>query len=190
MPRSHGDSTIEVSSATRAAPTSGARAGRAAGRRALPETSEVSMAVGRLSTTVACPPEDAFAVLADLTRDPDWRREWVASRADADRPPRVGDRTTLFGRALGRPMQVVYEVTSVEPGRSVAWASRAGPMPLSFSRSVEPVEDGTRITFVYWSEEPGLVRLLWPLVGWIGRRQLVGDLPALRRVLGVLGAED
>ena len=61
---------------------------------------------------------------------------------------------------------------------------RSGPLPLTFSRTVEPIEAGTRITFVYELEGGRLVRLLRPVLARVGRRALEGDLPALTTLLG------
>ncbi|HET6967887.1 MAG TPA: SRPBCC family protein [Ornithinibacter sp.] len=144
----------------------------------------------QLSTHVDRSPEEVFAVLSDLTRDPEWRREWVAARPEAPGDaPRVGSRTTLVGRLLGRDIDTVYEVIELEPNRSVRWRGVSGPLPLVFSRSLEGIDGGTRITFVY---EPagrfGAILVL--LVGWVGRRQLAGDLPALRQLLGASTGTD
>lgn len=142
------------------------------------------MAEMRLSTVVGWPVEAVFAVLSDLTRDPEWRREWVAARPEApDGPPRVGARTTLVGRLFGRDLDTVYEVTELEPNRSITWRGVSGPLPLVFSRSVEGVEGGTRITFAY-GPAGRLGAVVMPLLAGVGRRQLVGDLPALRELLG------
>lgn len=145
------------------------------------------MAEMRLSTVIGCPVEEVFAVLSDLTRDPEWRREWVAARTEGPGdPPRVGARTTLVGRLFGRDLDTVYEVTELEPNRSVTWRGVSGPLPLVFTRSVEGVEGdegGTRITFVY-GPAGRLGAVVMPLLAGVGRRQLVGDLPALRELLG------
>ncbi len=68
-------------------------------------------------------------------------------------------------------------------------AGVSGPLPLVFGRSLQGVDGGTCITFVY--EPEGRVgAILMPLLGWVGRRQLVGDLPALRALLGATASTE
>lgn len=142
-----------------------------------------------LTLVVDRPATEVFSVLSDLRNDPKWRREWRSARTETDGEPVVGSRVTLVGRSLGRPMEVLYEVTALDPGRTASWAARSGPLPLRFSRTVEEVDGGARITFTY-AMTGRLTGLLWPLLAPIGRRQLVGDLPALRRLLGAAAQTD
>lgn len=141
------------------------------------------MAAIQLSTVVARPPAEVFALLADLENDPRWRREWVDARAVTQGDLRVGSRSVLVGHALGRRFDVEYEVIELVANRTIAWRGLSRLAPLVFSRTVEPRDHGTRITFVYQPQEGRLIRLLWPLLAAVGRRQLVGDLPALTRLL-------
>ena len=141
------------------------------------------MAEMQLSIVVNRAPGEVFAFLSDLENDPRWRREWVDARAVTEGDLRVGSRSVLVGRALGRRFDVEYEVIELVPNRTIGWRGRSGPMPLLFSRAVEPTNDGTRVTFVYQVEEGRLNRFLWPLLARVGRRQLEGDLPALTRLL-------
>lgn len=135
------------------------------------------------SVVVNRPAEEVFTFLADLLNDPRWRREWVDARTVSQGGLGVGSRTVLVGKALGRRIDIEYEVIELVPNRSIAWRSRSGPLPLMFSRTVEPLGEGTRITFVYALEGGRLVRLLRPLLARVGRRALDGDLPALTRLL-------
>jgi hypothetical protein len=142
-----------------------------------------TVATFELSTDVDAGVDEVFAVLSDLRNDPAWRREWVDARAETEGSARVGARTALVGHALGRRTETVYEVTDLEPGRTIEWRAVSSPLPLTFRRTVDEVGDRTRITFVYALEDSLPVRVLRPLLGWLGRRQLVGDLPTLRDLL-------
>lgn len=140
-----------------------------------------------LRIEVERPPEEVFALLANLENDPRWRREWVDARPRSDGSPAVGSTTVLVGHGLGRRFEVEYEVTELEPSRTVAWRTLSGPLPLLFSRSVEQIDQGTRVTFTYDVTEPGLLlRLFGPLVRRLGQRQLEGDVPRLRELLGAM----
>lgn len=48
-----------------------------------------------------------------------------------------------------------YEVTEYEPNRIAAWQTVPGPLPLTFRRTFERVEGGTRVTIRYEAELRG-----------------------------------
>lgn len=137
---------------------------------------ETSLVVGR-------PRQEVAAYLCDLANDPRWRREWVGAESASDGPVAVGTTTALFGQVLGRRITAVYEVARHEPHRLTEWRTVDGPLPLTFRRSFETVEGGTRVTFRYDATPNVLLRLVEPLVVSMGRRQLHGDLPRLRALL-------
>lgn len=144
------------------------------------------------SIVIHRPVEDVFAFLSNLENDAKWRREWIEGTKTSEGPLGVGATFRLIGRALGRRIEVDYEITEYEPNRTTAWKALSGPLPLRFRRSFEPDEDGTRVAFRYDVESPGLLlRLVGPLVSRMGRRQLEGDYPALIKLMaeGDLGEE-
>jgi hypothetical protein len=126
--------------------------------------------------------EACFAYLADLANDVEWRREWIDAEKTTDGPHGVGARYRLTGALLGRRIATVYEAIVYEPNRQAAWKAVSGPLPLTFSRTFEGVEGGTRVTMRYEGDR-GLLRLAGPLVAGIGKRQLEGDYPKLKQVL-------
>ena len=94
----------------------------------------------------------------------------------------MGARYRLTGALLGRRIATEYETIAYEPTRLAAWKAVSGPLPLTFSRTFEGVEGGTRVTMRY-DQEHGVLRLAGPLVAGIGRRQLEGDYPRLKEQL-------
>ena len=136
-----------------------------------------------MSTVVRRPVEEVFAVLADLANDPKWRREWVDARKTSQDPLGVGSRSVLVGQFLRWRTEAEYEVTESEPHRRAAWKTVRGPLPLTFFRSVERADGGTKVTIGYDAEIHGLVKLLKPLVVTMGRRALAGDFPKLKELM-------
>jgi uncharacterized membrane protein len=135
-----------------------------------------------LSVVINRPIEDCFAFLADLANDVEWRREWIKAEKTTDGPHGVGARYRLTGALLGRRIATEYEAIVYEPNRQAAWQAVSGPLPLTFSRTFEDVDGGTRVTMRYEGDR-GLLRLAGPLVAGIGRRQLEGDFPRLKQVM-------
>ncbi|HUP15309.1 MAG TPA: SRPBCC family protein [Acidimicrobiia bacterium] len=135
-----------------------------------------------LSVVINRPIEACFAYLSDLGNDLAWRREWIEAEKTTAGPHGVGARYRLTGALLGRRIATVYETIAYEPTRLAAWKAVSGPLPLSFTRTFESVEGGTRVTMRYEGDS-GLLRLGGPFVAAIGRRQLEGDFPKLKQAM-------
>jgi uncharacterized membrane protein len=141
------------------------------------------MGAFEMSIVINRPVEEVFAFLSNLENEVKWRREWIEARNTSEGPLGVGATFLLVSTFLGRRVEVVYEVTEYEPNRLTAWKAVSGPLPLTFRRIFERVEDGTRVTISYDGEMRGLLKLMAPLFVSMGKRQLAGDIPKLKQVL-------
>lgn len=140
------------------------------------EASELSLVINR-------PIEEVFIYLANLENDAKWRREWVEARKTSEGSLGVGATFLLVGELLGRRMGTVYKTTEYEPIRTTSWKAVSGPLPLTFRRTFERVEGGTRVTIRYEVELRGFIKLVKPLIMNIGKRQLEGDIPRLKELM-------
>jgi len=136
-----------------------------------------------LSIVINRPTEEVFGVLANLENDVKWRREWVEAKNTSEGPLGVGTTFRLVSEFLGRRSETEYEVTEYEPNRIAAWKAVSGPLPLTFRRTFERVEGGTRVTIRYEAEIRGFLKLAGPLVARMGKRQLEGDFPKLKELM-------
>jgi hypothetical protein len=116
-----------------------------------------------VSTVVAAPPEDVYALVADVTRTPEFSPEIVSCTwLDGATGPTVGTRfeavnTTEAGRTWkNRPV-----VTVADPGREFAF-TRTEPFAgsIAWRYRFEPAEGGTRVIESYEVERP-VTRLGW-----------------------------
>lgn len=135
------------------------------------------------SIVINRPTGEVFAFLADLENDAKWRREWVAATKVSDGPIGVGTRFRLIGKFLAWENATEYVATEYEPDRTAAWKAVSGPLPLIFRRTFEGVEGATRVTIRYEGEMRGLLGLVRPVLVGMGRRQLRGDFPILKRLM-------
>jgi hypothetical protein len=82
------------------------------------------------------------------------------------------------------PMHLRYRFNvDYERNRITTWKAVSGPLPLTFRRTFEPVEGGTRVTIRYEAEPRGFLQLVGPLVARMGKRQLEGDFPKLKELM-------
>jgi uncharacterized membrane protein len=136
-----------------------------------------------LNTVINRPIEEVFTVLSNLENDLNWRNEWVDARKVSDGPIGMGTQFSLVAKAFGRRIETVYETIQYEPNRIAAWKAMSGPLPLTFRRSFEHVEGGTRFTIRYEVEPRGFLKLLLPFLAGSVTRQHVGDLRKVKELM-------
>jgi hypothetical protein len=137
-----------------------------------------------LSIMIKRPIEEAFAVLANLENDVKWHSAFVETRNTSGGSLSVGARFLVFEGLLGRRTGgTVYEVTEYEPNRIAAWKTVSGPLPLKFWRTFERVDGGTRFAVKYEGEPRGFLKLAWPLITRLAKRQQGGDMRKLKELM-------
>jgi uncharacterized membrane protein len=130
------------------------------------------MDVIELSIVIGRPVEEAFAFLANLENDVKWHSAFVEVRRTSDGFLGVGARFLVFD-----------EVTEYEPNRIAAWKTVSGPLQLKFWRTFERVESGTRFAVRYEGEPRGFLKLAWPLITRMVKRQQGGDMRKLKELM-------
>ncbi|HET9909129.1 MAG TPA: SRPBCC family protein [Anaerolineales bacterium] len=136
-----------------------------------------------LNTVINRPIEEVFTVLSNLENDLKWRTEWVDAKKVSEGPIGMGTEFSLVAKAFGKRIETIYETIQYEPNRVAAWKAASGPIPLTFRRSVERVEGGTRLTIRYEMELRGFFKLVMPLLAGSVTRQHNGDLRKVKELM-------
>jgi hypothetical protein len=136
-----------------------------------------------MSIVIKRPIEEAFAFLANLENDVEWHKELVESRNTSGGLNGVGATFLFAGEFLGRRMETLWEVTEYEPDRIAAWKTVSGPLRMKFWRTFERVEGGTRFAFRYEGEARGFLRLAWPLIIMMAKRQHEDAMGKLKELM-------
>ena len=116
-----------------------------------------------VSTVVAASPESVYALVADVTRMPEFSPEVVSCRwLDGATAPSVGARFQAVNVAeAGRSWKNRPVVTAAERGREFAFArTEAFAGTVAWRYRFEPVEGGTRVVESYEVQRP-ISRLGW-----------------------------
>lgn len=137
-----------------------------------------------LSIVIKRPIEEAFAFLANLENDVKWHSAFVEVRKMSGGSPGVGARFIVFEGVLGRRTPgTEYEVTEYEPNQIAAWKTVSGPLDLKFWRTFERVEGGTRFAVRYEGQPRGFLKLAWPLITRMVKRQQGGDMHKVKELM-------
>jgi hypothetical protein len=116
-----------------------------------------------VSISIAAPPEDVYALVADVTRMPEFSPEVIGCRwLDCATGPAVGARFEAVNRsAAGKTWKNRPVVTAADPGREFAF-TRTEPLAgtIAWRYRFEPDGAGTRVVEGYEVERP-VTRLGW-----------------------------
>lgn len=134
------------------------------------------------SIEISRSPEDVFAYLADVERQPEWQGGVVSVGLEGGGPMKVGARVRTTRRVGRGERTLTLEATEYDPPRTFAFRGIDGPIRPIGKGTVEPLEGGARSrhTFVLDFEGHGIGKVLVPLVV---RRQARKELPENHRRL-------
>jgi hypothetical protein len=137
----------------------------------------VSILIGR-------PPLEVFEYVVEMSHDADWRTGVVEAAVTSSGPMGVGSTGFDRAEARGRRMESGWRVTAFEDGSVVRWDLVSGPYLGTGGYICEPTDGGgTMFTLESDVRAAGLLRLLGPLFGVLGRRQNRADAEKLRAIL-------
>ncbi|HEX5543098.1 MAG TPA: SRPBCC family protein [Micromonospora sp.] len=130
-----------------------------------------------VSTEIAAPPEQVWAVLSDVERMPEWTASMTRVRRLDEGPLAVGSTVRVEQPRL-RP--ATWRVTQYDPGRSFTWQSTSGGVTTVASHELVSHGDAVRVTLIV--QQTGLLAaLVGLLAGSLTRRYIVMEAEGLKR---------
>ena len=127
--------------------------------------------------------EDVFAYVGDQTNAPGWQRGLLDVRRTTADPIGVGTRHDAVREFMGRRLTLSNEYTRYEPNAVVAF-KWSGTIPGQASYIIEPAGmDSARVTSRIEMRAAGILRLAEPLMAAGLKRDVEGNLRALKSVL-------
>ena len=141
------------------------------------------MARIEINLVINRPVEEVFAFVSNSENLPSWRSTSLEVKKTSDGPLGVGG--TFRGRFtfLGRQFDGNIVVTELESNHVYASKMAEGPFPLETGYTLEPVENGTHVTFVAEGEPGGFFKLAEPLVVSMAKRAITTDLQNLKEMI-------
>jgi uncharacterized protein YndB with AHSA1/START domain len=133
------------------------------------------------SVTIAKPPEEVFAFLADGTNNTRWRSGTL------DISHRSGEgKGAVYEQGVkgpfGKRVPADYEITEFEPASRLAFRAITGPVRPEGSFDLEPVARGTSVAFSLRCSPKGFAKLMTPMVA----KTMRSEVAQLERLAAVL----
>jgi uncharacterized protein YndB with AHSA1/START domain len=137
-----------------------------------------------LSVTIDRPVAEVYRVLSTPELTPRWSASAVEEHVTTPGPIAVGSRRRATVRRFGGgTTQNEIEVTEIEPERRLAVRSVEAPVPFTSAWTFTPVDDGTRVDWIWDFELPVWLRPFGGLVGALFERSFRPDLARLKSML-------
>ena len=134
---------------------------------------------------IECPVEEVFDFVADERNEPRYNPRMLRAEKLSPGPIGAGTRFRAEMKMKGRrrPVEMTVEFTDYERPRRLASTTHLSAMEIRGSLTFEPVPEGTRMRWQWDLEPRGLLKVLGPLLGRIGRRQEQAVWLGLKRLL-------
>jgi uncharacterized protein YndB with AHSA1/START domain len=132
------------------------------------------------SVVIHRPVSEVFAFLADPENDKRWRPGVIEIRHTSGAGAGAVYEQRVKGPFGSVPADI--EITGYEPERRIAFRTIAGPVRPEGSYELEPVGDGTKVTFALSAALAGPKKLMGPVVGRTMRSE-IAQLERLRTEL-------
>jgi hypothetical protein len=144
---------------------------------------EVDMSRVEGEIIISRPVEEVFDFVADERNEPRYNPRMLGAEQISEGPIGVGTRFRTEVETMGRTMPMIVEFTKYERPRRFGSVTRSSMMETEGALTFELVSGGTRMRWSWDVRPRGMLKLMAPIVGVIGRRQEQGIWGNLKRLL-------
>jgi hypothetical protein len=127
--------------------------------------------------------EDVFDFVADERNEPRYNPRMVRAEKTSSGPVGLGTRFSAEMRSIGRPARMMVEYTGFDRPHRLASSTHLSKMDIDGTLTFEPVPDGTRMRWAWNLRPRGMLKLMAPVIGNLGRRQEQAIWTGLKRVM-------
>lgn len=132
---------------------------------------------------IARPVEEVFDFVADERNEPLFNPRMVRAEKVSPGPIGPGTRFRAEIKSMGRTAATTIETTGYERPRRLASTTRMSTMDIEGVLLFDPVDGGTRMRWLWDLRPRGVLRLMSPMIGRMGRRQEQATWAGLKRRL-------
>jgi hypothetical protein len=115
--------------------------------------------------------EDVFDFVADQRNEPQYNPRMVRAAKVTDGPVGKGTVFRSAAKSMGRTAEMRIELTGDDRATRLASRTIMRQADVDGTLTFEPALSGTRMRWSWHVRPKGAVRLMAPLIRWLGRRQ-------------------
>jgi len=136
-----------------------------------------------VAQTIEAPRADVSAYVLDHRNDTTWIGGITSSELLGDPPLRVGSDVRRVASFMGRRIEYVNRVESLEPGRLLHMRSIESPFPMQVTYVFDDREGATKASVRVQGEPSSIYKVAGPLLARQVRRSVTADLCTLKTIM-------
>ena len=136
-----------------------------------------------LSTLVDRPMPEVFTFLSNPLNLPKWQMMIAKIEQVTPGAPGVGSKYKVAAEMLGRKIDGLMEITSLEPPTRFGFTNQAGPMQVTVTVSLKPAGTGAHISLNAQGNPGGLFKIAEGMLTGQVKSQMEANLARLKTVL-------
>jgi polyketide cyclase/dehydrase/lipid transport protein len=117
------------------------------------------------------PVDVVFDYVADQSNEPQYNPQMVRADKITAGPVGAGTRFRSAVASRGRAAEMLIEITGYDRPHRLTSATTMRQAAISYTLTFEPAGSGTRMRWSGQVRPKGAVKLLGPLIAWMGRHQ-------------------
>jgi uncharacterized protein YndB with AHSA1/START domain len=117
------------------------------------------------------PVDVVFDYVADQRNEPQYNPQMVRAEKVTTGPIGIGTSFRSVVASRGRTAEMLIEITGYDRPRRLASTTTMQQAEISYTLTFEPANSGTRMRWSGRVRPKGSVKLLGPLITWMGRHQ-------------------
>jgi len=129
------------------------------------------------------PVEEVFDFVADERNEPRYNARMRRAEQISEGPIGLGTRYRAELVSMGRTIKMDIEFTGYERPRRLASSTHMSSMDTQGALTFDPFPGGTRMRWSWELEPRGVLKLMGPVVAWMGRRQELRIWTSLKGLL-------
>jgi uncharacterized membrane protein len=133
--------------------------------------------------TIERPREDVARFAMDPANDTSWITALKSVRTLTDGPVGPGTQVERIASFLGKRMEYVNEIVTLEPGRRLVMRSVKAPFPMQITYEFEDAPGGAIARIRAAGDAAGFYRIAGPLLSAAVRRGIERDLDTMKELL-------
>ncbi|OZM56686.1 hypothetical protein CIB95_10710 [Lottiidibacillus patelloidae] len=127
--------------------------------------------------------KDVFSYIANFENNPLWQGGMISAKFTSEGPINVGSEYDQVAKFLGKQIVSKFRVVEYIENNKIKIESISGSFPIVVTRSVEPVDGGTKVSALVQGDSSGFFKIAEPIMKYMVSNSVKGDYKKLKKLL-------
>lgn len=129
------------------------------------------------------PYQDIFAYITNFENNPKWQGGMIEANFTTEGPIQKGSTYDQVAKFLGKRIISTFEVVKYIENEKIKIKSVASSFPITVTRTVEPIEEATKVIAIVEGDPSGFFKIAKPLMKRMVHQSVKSDYRKLKKIL-------